>query len=116
MALTSINPATGEQVAEFEEHSVDEVERRLGIAGEAFRDWSARPVSERAAVLSRMADLLDTEHEALGRLMTLEMGKTLLAATSEARKCASGCRFYAENAGDIIAAMPIERDGVRHGA
>ena len=111
MALTSINPATGEQVAEFEEHSVDEVERRIGIAGEAFRDWSARPVSARAGVLSRMAELLDAEHESLGRLMTLEMGKTFASATGEARKCAAGCRYYAENAAEIIAPMPIEGDG-----
>ncbi|HEX6941838.1 MAG TPA: NAD-dependent succinate-semialdehyde dehydrogenase [Gemmatimonadaceae bacterium] len=115
MALTSTNPATGEQVAEFEEHSVDEVERRLSIAGEAFRDWSARPVTERAAVLSRMAELLDAEHEALGRLMTLEMGKTYASATGEARKCATGCRYYAENAADIIAPTPIEDDGTRRG-
>jgi succinate-semialdehyde dehydrogenase/glutarate-semialdehyde dehydrogenase len=115
MALTSINPATGETVAEFEEHSVDEVERRIGIAGDAFRDWSARPVSERAAVLSRMADLLDAEHEALGRLMTLEMGKTFASATGEARKCAAGCRYYSENAANIIAPMPLDGDGDRHG-
>ena len=115
MALTSINPATGEKVAEVEEHSVDEVERRIGIAGDAFRDWSARPVSERAAVLSRMADLLDAEHEVLGRLMTLEMGKTLASATGEARKCAAGCRYYAEHAADIVAPLPIEGDGKQHG-
>ena len=115
MALTSINPATGEKVAEFEEHSIDEVERRIGIAGDAFRDWSARPVRERAAVLSRMADLLDAEHEALGRLMTLEMGKTFASATGEARKCATGCRYYAENASDIMAPIPVERDGERYG-
>ena len=115
MTLTSINPATGEQVAEFEEHSVDEVERRLSIAGEAFREWSARPVSERAGVLSRMAELLDAEHEALGRLMTLEMGKTFASASGEARKCATGCRYYAENAADIIAPMLIEGDGQGQG-
>ena len=115
MALTSINPATGGTIAEFEEHSIDEVERRIGIAGEAFRDWSARPVSERAAVLSRMADLLDAEHEALGRLMTLEMGKTFASATGEARKCAAGCRYYAENAATIIGPIPIEGDGNRFG-
>jgi len=115
VALTSINPATGETVAEFDEHSVDEVERRLAAAAEAFRSWSARPVSERAAVLSRMADLLDAEQEALGRLMTLEMGKTLRSARDEAAKCATGCRFYAEHVSTIVASLPIEDEGMRHG-
>ena len=62
MALSSINPATGETLATFDEHSVDEVERRIAASGEAFRTWSARPVSERADVLMRMAGLLDGDN------------------------------------------------------
>ena len=84
MTLASINPATGEQVAEFDEHSVDEVERRISASCDAFRNWSARSVEERAAVLMRLAGLLESEQETLGRLMTLEMGKTLRAARDEA--------------------------------
>ena len=115
MTLTSINPATGDTVAEFDEHSVDEVERRLSASGEAFRDWSARPVSERAAVLSRRAGLLEAERDAMAGLMTLEMGKTFRAARDEVTKCAAGCRYYAEHAATIIAAVPIEDEGMRHG-
>ena len=115
MTLTSINPATGDTVAEFDEHSVDEVERRLSASGEAFRDWSARPVSERAAVLSRLAGLLEAERDAMAGLMTLEMGKTFRAARDEVTKCAAGCRYYAEHAATIIAAVPIEDEGMRHG-
>jgi succinate-semialdehyde dehydrogenase/glutarate-semialdehyde dehydrogenase len=115
MALTTINPATGDTVAEFEEHSVDEVERRLNASVEAFKEWSARPVAERAAVLSRMAGLLETERDALGGLMTLEMGKTFRAARDEATKCASGCRYYAEHAATIIASVPVEHEGMKNG-
>ncbi len=115
MTLASINPATGETVAEFDEHSVDEVERRISASSEAFRSWSARPVMERAAVLSRMADLLDAEQPALGRMMTLEMGKTLRSAREEVAKCAVGCRYYAEHAGTITAPVTVEGEGMRHG-
>src|SRR5688572_32545732 len=83
MALTTINPATGDTIAEFEEHSVDEVERRVTASVEAFREWSARPVPERAGVLSRMAGLLETERDRLAGLMTLEMGKTFRARSEE---------------------------------
>jgi succinate-semialdehyde dehydrogenase/glutarate-semialdehyde dehydrogenase len=115
VTLASINPATGETVAEFDEHSVDEVERRLVAAVEAFKPWSARPVAERAAVLSRMADLLDAGQEALGRLMTLEMGKTVRSARDEAAKCAAGCRYYAKHASTMVAPVPIEDVGARRG-
>ena len=108
MALTSVNPATGETVATFDEHSVDEVERRINASIEGFRTWSARSMPERAAVLLRLADLLDAEQESLGRLMTLEMGKTLKSARAEAAKCAACCRYYAERASEIMAPQRIE--------
>jgi succinate-semialdehyde dehydrogenase/glutarate-semialdehyde dehydrogenase len=113
--LRSINPATGETVAEFDEHSVDEVERRIAASSDAFRQWSARPVSERAVVLSKAADILDAEREKFARLMTLEMGKTLRAASDEAAKCALGLHYYAEHAATFTAPVTIETEGIRHG-
>ena len=115
MALSTINPSTGDTIAEFQEHSVDEVERRLSASVEAFREWSARPVTERAAVLSRMAGLLETERDHVAGLMTLEMGKTFRAARDEATKCAAGCRYYAEHLATITAAVPVEHEGMTQG-
>lgn len=115
MTLQSVNPATGVVVAEVEEHSAGEVERRLAAAGAAFTDWSARPVSERAAVLERLAELLEREPEPVARLMTLEMGKTFRAARDEALKCAAGCRYYASHAETIVAAIPVEDEGMTRG-
>ena len=115
MSLATINPATGDTLAEFDEHSVDEVERRISSTGPAFTAWAARSVPERAAVLTRAAELLDAEKDAFGRLMTQEMGKTLRAARDEAAKCALGCRYYAEHAWTITAPVTIEDDGMRHG-
>jgi tetratricopeptide (TPR) repeat protein len=60
------------------------------------------PTSEQAA------DILESEKESLGKLMTLEMGKTLRSAIDEAVKCAWGCRYYAENAERFLADEVIE--------
>jgi succinate-semialdehyde dehydrogenase/glutarate-semialdehyde dehydrogenase len=62
-----------------------------------------------------MADLLDAERDAVGRLMTLEMGKTLRAARDEAAKCALACRYYAEHVSTMTAPVPIEHEEMRHG-
>ncbi|MEO6528008.1 MAG: NAD-dependent succinate-semialdehyde dehydrogenase [Gemmatimonadaceae bacterium] len=106
--FTSINPATGATLAEYPGHSTDELEARLARAYATAARWRGTPVSERAAVVSRLAALLDDEKERLGRLMTMEMGKPIQAAIDEAAKCAAGCRFYAEHGPHFIADSRIE--------
>lgn len=51
----------------------------------------------------RAAEILEADKQKLGRLMTLEMGKPIAAAVSEAEKCATACRFYAKNAERFLA-------------
>ncbi len=61
----------------------------------------------------RAAEILEAEKTELGRLMTLEMGKPITAAVSEAEKCASACRYYAANAERFLADQPVEVEGGR---
>ena len=62
--------------------------------------------------MTRAAEILESEKEKFGRLMTIEMGKPIGAATAEAEKCASACRYYAENAQAFLADEPVlVRDG-----
>jgi succinate-semialdehyde dehydrogenase / glutarate-semialdehyde dehydrogenase len=61
--------------------------------------------------MNKAATLLDAESRELGRLMTLEMGKPIGAAIEEARKCATACRYYAENAERFLADQPVEMEG-----
>ena len=60
--------------------------------------------------MRRLAILLETDSEELSLTMTTEMGKTLTSARQEVAKCASACRFYAENAARILAPEPIETE------
>jgi len=105
--LTSVNPASGEMVIDVEEHRDADVEQRLTEGAAALARWRAAPVDHRAAVLRSVADILEAEKESFGRLMTQEMGKTLVAAIAEAEKCALACRYYADNAVSLTASEPI---------
>jgi succinate-semialdehyde dehydrogenase/glutarate-semialdehyde dehydrogenase len=109
--LASVNPATGEVLARVEAHSDAEVERRLARAVEVFRVWRRRPVGERARLVGRAADVLETTKERFGRLMAQEMGKTLASAVAEVEKCARGCRFYAENGERFLADEQLVTSG-----
>jgi succinate-semialdehyde dehydrogenase/glutarate-semialdehyde dehydrogenase len=111
MAIRTINPATGEQLREFTALSADDVDASLARAARARLTWARTPVAERARVVLRAGDLLDQRKEQYGRLMTLEMGKTLRSAVEESAKCAAGCRYYAEHAEAFLADEPVAVQG-----
>ena len=113
MAIATVNPATGERVREFPALTRVETEDKLSAAHRAAASWRAAPLSERASVVRRAGELLDERKIEYGRLMTLEMGKPIKAAIEEAAKCATACRFYADNVERFTADEPVDVDGER---
>jgi succinate-semialdehyde dehydrogenase/glutarate-semialdehyde dehydrogenase len=103
MAIATVNPATGETLRTFEPLTEHQIDERLNLATEAFRQHRKLPMVDRAAMMIRAAEILEAEKDRFGRLMTVEMGKPIGAAVAEAEKCASACRFYAANAKSFLA-------------
>lgn len=107
---TSTNPATGEQIATYDEHTADEVTGFVEEAHARHREWRRTSFDERAAVLRATADALDARADELAELMAAEMGKPLAAGRSEVEKCAWACRYYADHGAEHLADVPIEAD------
>jgi succinate-semialdehyde dehydrogenase / glutarate-semialdehyde dehydrogenase len=103
MAIATTNPATGELVKSFKALSPEQIEQKLQLAISAFQTHRRTPFAERARMMFSAAEILEKEKDECARLMTLEMGKTLRSAAAEAAKCATGCRYYAENAERLLA-------------
>ncbi|MGE5571376.1 MAG: NAD-dependent succinate-semialdehyde dehydrogenase [Rhodospirillales bacterium] len=108
MAITSLNPATGETLRTFEPFTEAEIERRLEKAFRTFKEYRRMPLAERAVRMLRAAEILEREKDRFGRLMTAEMGKLVKSARDEAAKCAWACRYYAENAERLLADERVE--------
>src|SRR5208337_4016069 len=107
MAIATINPATGEVVKRFDALTDAQVDDKITTAAAAFHSFRKTPFADRTRWMTKAAEILESDKEAIGRLMTLEMGKTLLSAIAEAEKCAATCRYYAENAARFVADEPI---------
>ena len=103
MAIATINPATGEVIKKFEALTDAQVDEKIAKASKTFQSYRNTSLADRSRWMAKAAEILESEKESIGRLMTLEMGKTLGSAIAEAEKCALGCRYYAEHAAKFIA-------------
>jgi succinate-semialdehyde dehydrogenase / glutarate-semialdehyde dehydrogenase len=110
MAIASINPTTGETLKTFEPHSSAQIEKKLKLAAETFQSHRRTSLEDRAAKMTRVAEILENEKLAFGKLMTMEMGKPIKAAIAEAEKCALVCRYYAANAHIHLADIVVETE------
>jgi succinate-semialdehyde dehydrogenase/glutarate-semialdehyde dehydrogenase len=108
MPIATANPATGELVKKFDPLTDAQVDEKISKAADSFRSFRKTSFADRARWMNKAGDILVAEKDSLGRLMTLEMGKTLASAVAEAEKCATACRYYAEHAEKFIADEIIE--------
>jgi betaine-aldehyde dehydrogenase len=96
-----INPADGSTAAVVDEATPDDARAAVSAARAAFDDgaWPATPVTERAALLDRIADLLERDKESLARLETVDTGKTLVESRIDIDDVTSVFRYYARLVG-----------------
>ncbi|KTC97997.1 bifunctional proline dehydrogenase/L-glutamate gamma-semialdehyde dehydrogenase PutA [Legionella erythra] len=88
----------------------DDIDWALTQAEGAFSAWSTRPVNERAACLTRYADLLEENQATLLAMACLEAGKTWNDGVAEVREAIDFCRYYAAMATKLMA-KPLSLHG-----
>ncbi|MFI1016852.1 NADP-dependent succinic semialdehyde dehydrogenase [Streptomyces sp. NPDC020965] len=103
MAIATVNPTTGETLQTFVPLEAADIEERLARAAAAFDTYRTTDLPDRAHLLTRAAELLLEDQDAIARTMTIEMGKPVAAARAEAAKCAKAMRWYAEHAAELLA-------------
>ncbi len=111
--MKSINPATGQIIDTYTEHTVAQCNEIIDQVYHAWDDWKTRSFEYKAALIHRLADLLDERKHELGLLITREMGKIIGEAEAEVEKSAWVCRYYAENAATFLQDEIIESDAFR---
>jgi RHH-type proline utilization regulon transcriptional repressor/proline dehydrogenase/delta 1-pyrroline-5-carboxylate dehydrogenase len=80
------------------ELSPRDVAAAVGAAAAGQGVWNARGAHARAAILERLADLLERDRAVLMALAVREAGKTIADALGEVREAVDFCRYYAQEA------------------
>src|SRR2546428_12934933 len=103
MALSSINPSSGEVLESFEEATPAALERVLAHAWQAFLGWRECTFAERAARLREGAPVLGAKKAEHARLMARELAKPAAQGEAEGEKGPGGCETHAAHAARLPA-------------
>jgi len=101
--ITTVNPATEEEIQTYDMMSEDEATARLEACHAAFLKWRELTHEERAPYLTKIATKLRDNADELAALMTQETGKLLKDGQSEVEICAAIFEYTAKNGPDTLA-------------
>jgi aldehyde dehydrogenase (NAD+) len=94
--FASINPATGETLAQVAEGDAEDIDRAVDAARRAFEGaWGRTKPAERQTILLRFADLVEQHFEEFAALDTLDMGAPLSRTRNNRRRALGMLRYYA---------------------
>ncbi|MFW7267997.1 aldehyde dehydrogenase family protein [Gluconacetobacter sp. Hr-1-5] len=87
------SPVTGEEIARVVETTPDDARRTIGAAAEAFKAWRRVPAPRRGELVRLLGEELRASKVALGRLVTLEVGKVVSEGLGEVQEMIDICDF-----------------------
>jgi len=111
--MKSRNPVTQKVFAEYSKHTPKEVENIVETVQKTWVSWKATSFEQRAKLMKTMAELLRLKTLRLGKLISMEMGKSLAESRAEVEKCAWVCDYYAEKAASFLKDEFFEVEGAK---
>jgi acyl-CoA reductase-like NAD-dependent aldehyde dehydrogenase len=96
MSIKTINPATEEIIAEYQNITEADLTSKVAKSRDAFSKWKT-DIKNRSVFLHLMAENLRKDKESLAKVATKEMGKPLKESLAEVEKCAWAMEFYGDN-------------------
>lgn len=95
------NPATEAIIAQVARGNAQDVDLAVDAANQAFKTWRYASAMDRASLLNKLADLIESKSEELAQIITLDNGKPLLYARHECAGAIGILRYFAGFASKI---------------
>ncbi len=90
---TIISPVDGKKIADVNFATAADYEQVLQTAKTAFKSWRQLPAPKRGEIVRQIGDALREHKDALGRLVSYEMGKSLQEGWGEVQEMIDICDF-----------------------
>ena len=92
--VATLDPGSGEKVADIPDLSADEIDAAVRVANEAFPAWSALPRQERYAILMKLADAVEQHKPIIAQIESLEAGKIEAQAQGDIQNMVDTLRYF----------------------
>ena len=91
--LESYSPVDGKLIGKVKTTTKEDYEKVLQTASEAFISWRTKPAPLRGEIVRQFGDKLREKKEALGKLVSYEMGKSYQEGLGEVQEMIDICDF-----------------------
>ena len=91
--ITSYSPVDGKKIGEVSITTKDEYEAIIAKAQDAFSSWRMLPAPQRGEIVRQFGEKLRAKKEALGKLVSYEMGKSYQEGLGEVQEMIDICDF-----------------------
>lgn len=91
--ITSHTPVDGSLIGSITTSSSEDYEKVIATASEAFKTWRLVPAPKRGEIVRQVGEALRENKEALGKLVSYEMGKSLQEGLGEVQEMIDICDF-----------------------
>lgn len=91
--ISSYTPVNGSLIGTIQTSSNSDYEKVLTTAEKAFKEWRLVPAPKRGEIVRQVGDALRENKEALGKLVSYEMGKSLQEGLGEVQEMIDICDF-----------------------
>ena len=91
--ITSYSPVDGKKIGEVSITTKEEYEHVIAKSQEAFASWRMKPAPQRGEIVRQFGEKLRAKKEALGKLVSYEMGKSYQEGLGEVQEMIDICDF-----------------------
>ncbi len=106
--MRSVNPSRPDQVVgTASSANRDQVDAAITAAWDAYPSWAATPAERRAALVSRLGDLIASRKYEFAAWQTVEAGKNWGEAEADVAEAIDFCHYYAHQALAMAEPVPV---------
>jgi acyl-CoA reductase-like NAD-dependent aldehyde dehydrogenase len=99
--IATIDPGSGDKIADIHDLAPSEVDHAVGAANEAFPAWSTLSQNERSAILLRLADAVEERKSIIAQIESLEAGKVEAQAQGDVQNFVDTLRYFVKLADEV---------------